>query len=178
MEELSQIIEYVEFVNSRVRKYKDVSNLIQNDEVTPETINKALANYSNVNLALIGEYKRLKANVFKLELNYQEWWDAKFSEARKLLISEIESKTIKISVEEIKVQTRTINKEEYRDWQEKIFAAKEKVSFMLRMVDNWKKVDQILITLSHNMRSEMRTLTLESRINTDRDKVRRRTKVE
>jgi hypothetical protein len=177
MEEVAAIVEYVKFVKDRVEKYKRVSSLVEGNEVNPATLNRALAEYSNVNLALIGEYKRLKADVFRLELDYQEWWDKKFSQARRDLISEFESKTVKVSLEEIKTQTRTTNREKYRDWQEQIFAAKEKVSFMLRMIDNWKKMDSILIALAHNMRSEIRSLSLESRINSDRDRVRTRERI-
>jgi len=167
-----EIVEYVKFIQEQIQKHKDSSQLINNNEITPAVINRALGEYSTVNLALIAEYNRLKAESFSMDLDYTKWWDDLFVKVRQNMIAETESKTIKIAVKEIEATVRNKNSEKYQEWQNKKFVQEGKVRFMIRLLDNWKKVDNVLVNISLNMRSEMKSLSLESRINQNRDRVR------
>ena len=170
---IDYVTEYVKYVTTQLNNFRKASKLIENDQVTPLTVNRALALYSEVNDSLIGEYERLNAELHKLEYGvggYEEWWDDAFSKTRKIMIAEFESKSVKISVKEFESETRVNYRTEYREWQEKLFSTKSKLEFIKRKIEAWKKVDNILINLSYNMRAEMKTLSLDNRMNARRER--------
>ena len=45
-----------------------------------------------------------------------------------------------------------------------------KMQFILRMMDTVKTYDNILVSLANNMRQEMRSLSIESRMNSYKDR--------
>ncbi len=170
MELEKNLTEYVQFIVQEVDKYKKATVLVDQDadEVTPKTINTALSNYGTINLMLIAEYNRKKAELRQVEMDYEEWYDKKFSAIRQEMTSKVESKSIKISVKEIETEVRVQNTQEYKEWQAKIFKAEQQVSFFRRMLEMWKKMDSILINISYNMRSEMKSLSLDDRMNSQK----------
>lgn len=165
-------IDYIAYVEEQIKLFNEISTLHRDKEITPELINKALATYEQVNIGLIGEYNRAKINEYETRKRYEKWYDKTFSEVRKAMIKEVGDKPIKISVKEYETQLRVEHEEEYWKWQDAITIAENKTSFLLRLVEGWKKYDSILVTLSHNMRSEMFALSLDNRINSDRDTIR------
>lgn len=170
MELEKNLTEYVQFVVEEVDKYKKATVLVDQDadEVTPRTINTALSNYGTINLMLIAEYNRKKAELRQVEMDYEEWYDDKFSKVRQQMMSEFEGKTVKIAVKEFETEVRVRNKTEYKEWQAKIFKAEQQVSFFRRMLDMWKKMDGVLLNISYNMRSEMKSLSLDDRMNSQK----------
>jgi hypothetical protein len=164
--------DYIKFVEEQIKVYQKRSNLVVDGEVPFTEVNRVLAEYSQVNLALIAEYNRKKKEKHDIEFAYQKWWDRRFVETRNKMIAETESKTIKISVKEIEAQVRYENEEKYEEWLNKKTSAEYQVRFMIRLLDNWKKIDTILVTLSNNARQEMKSLSIETRASEDRDKIR------
>lgn len=164
---MPDIIEnYIEYVTKTINKYKNLNILInKEDEINPEDLNRALAEYLNINLMLIAEYQRSKIDLFKISNEYDRWYDEKFIDCRNQMIKDTESKTIKNSLKEIEILLRFQWKDEYYRWQERIKEAEYKVAFLRRLVEQYKKFDQVLVTLSSNLRQEMRTISLPDRVN-------------
>ena len=58
-----------------------------------------------------------------------------------------------------------MRKDEYQARLAELETSESRMRFLLRMTDLMKSYDSILTTLSSNMRQEMRTLSLDSRMN-------------
>jgi hypothetical protein len=157
---------YIEYVMEMIDKFKKHSKLIENDRITPYLLNKALGEYQDVNLALIGEYQRAKVELKKCQDAYNEWNDEKFMTVRKEMFAEFEGKTVKVSVKEIETGLRVKYRDDYNAYQQNISDAEMKVSFLRRLVEQWKRFDSVLTTLSYNMQSELRALSIVERFNT------------
>lgn len=158
---------YQEYVNKHIEKYKKYQQLINknSNEISPMLINRALAQYNDVWDMLIGEYQKYKDELIDLEDEMNDWFDEKFVEVRHELINEIESKTVKLAVKEIETELKVRYSKTYRQYREAIKIVEKKKRFILRQIDKWKKFDGILNTLSNNLRSEMKALSLENRMN-------------
>lgn len=168
--------DYIKFVEETIENYRKVGDLVREDEVRPQDLNRALAYYFNSNLALAAEYQRAKIEEAELQIQYEEWWDNVFEKARETIRKEYEeSKSIKPAVKEYETRARTANRVEFSSWKRKLTKAEAKTRFLLRLLETFKKYDSILTALSNNMRSEMRSLSLEDRMNRDpaKNKVRR-----
>lgn len=159
---------YIEYVNSIIKDFGYIKNIVHKGEVTPQALNTALALYGRVGDGLIAEYQRIKEEHLKIDLEYNAWYDQKFEEARTEIINEYSNvKGVKPSVKEFDTRVRTKFAFEYETWQRKLRESEGKIRFLIRIMDNHKKFDGILVTLSSNMRQEMRSLSLDSRMNSN-----------
>jgi hypothetical protein len=162
---------YIEYVTKVIKQYTEASNLItEENEVTPQALDTALALYLPTSASLLSEYQRAKIDHFSLENEYNKWYDSIFVKEREKLTSDLESKSLKISVKEIETYIRNNNSKEFYEWQEKLKTSEYKISFLRRVLEQYKKFDAILIALSNNMRTEVRSLSLDARMNSQ-DKV-------
>lgn len=162
---------YIEFVQSTIEKYRKNVDLIHDDRITPATINEALANYSSILFILTSEYQRKKAEAYETQLDFEAWWDEKFVEKRRAL-NDVNLPASKwASKQEIESEVRATYSVEYKAWKTVLFELDSKVSFYRQLLENWKKFDSILISLSHNMRSELKALSVEDRANKNLDVV-------
>lgn len=158
---------YIAFVNDMIDKYKKIGELIDTDSqtVTPEKINSALSLYYNVSLALIAEYQRAKITYEAMSIDFQNWKDRNFEEAKATVLAEYEDKKIKPSVTEFETRARTLHEEEYAYRTMELQEAESRMRFLLRMLDTLNKYDSILTAISYNMRSELKALSLDDRMN-------------
>lgn len=159
---------YINFVEEQIRKYRDKSKLIISKDIQPYLVNKTLAEYQDINLMLNAEYERAKTKFVEIQDAFQEWWDEVFLKAREYLNPLDRPATKWASIKEIEAYTRHNNKEQFRIWKRKLNDVDARMSFIKRLLDQWKKFDGILTTLSTNMRSELRALSIENRANDDR----------
>lgn len=167
MESISTNIErYLAFVNEEIKKFKSSTKLITNDHITPEAINRALGDYQITNATLIAEYQRSKTNEYIIKAQFEDWWDSKVSEARDRILSSIEGKKYP-AYKEYELVAKKDNEREYREFQDKINVAENETSFLRRLVEAFKKQDNVLVNLSLNMRSELKALSLEDRVNSN-----------
>jgi hypothetical protein len=162
---LKQEEDYIKWVMSIIEKYKDSYNVIYNNEISPYLINEVLANYNHIFDMLNTEYQRCKSIHFKLKCEFDDWYDERFVEVRDDLILKSKSDKIKVSLVEIEKVLKVQHKDNYRLYRDKVNTADMKTSYMRRNLENWKKVDSVLNTLSNNLRSEMHSMSLISRIN-------------
>lgn len=158
---------YIDYVNTQIKKFGKTSKLIQNNTISPESLNRALGEYLEVNLGLLSEYQLAKLNEIAVTDEYQQWYDKAFVNIKSQMNSNSEKKTAKFALKEYEIQLRHQYQKEYYEWSSRIKESQMKVRFLLRIVDLYKKYDNILTTLSSNMRSEIRSLSLEGRMNTE-----------
>lgn len=159
--------DYVSYVTDTINKCKKMGDLIDEiqEVVTPARLNTALALYFNISSWLIAEYQRQKIcyEITKREFDY--WKDELFEKAKKQVIFEYAETKIKPSVTEFETRARFMEKEKYQEKLAELETAESRMRFLLRMTDLLKSYDSILTTLSSNMRQEMRTLSLDNRMN-------------
>lgn len=158
---------YISFVDQMVKDYNKIGNLINSEsgEITPERINSALALYYNTSLALIAEYQRQKINFEVETLEFKVWEDEKFELAKTSVLQDYADTKIKPSIKEFDTRMRTLFKEEWVERNAQLAESEAKMRFLLRMMDTLQRYDSILTTISYNMRAEMRSLSLDDRMN-------------
>ena len=173
--------DYVVFVGNIVERYKRIGDLASganNAEITPATLNGALADFYPVCVGLNAEYQRAKMEHIQAKNAFTRWWDEIFLKARRDVISEYqreEIRGVKPSVTEYEVRARTDNAERYERKKNELDALEAKAEFLRRLLDTLASYDRVLTTLSNNMRSEMFAINIDRRTNVDpsRNKVRR-----
>lgn len=174
--------DYIKFVDEMIKKYQQIGNLINEEsgDITPEKINSALALYYNVSLALIAEYQRQKINYEAESIEFKAWEDEKFQQAKEVIFAEYaDVPKIKPSVKEFDSRMRLMNKDDWKAKSMSLAESESRMRFLLRLSDNLQRFDGILTTISYNMRAEMKSLSLDLRMNANpegitRNKVRTR----
>lgn len=159
--------DYKEYVEQQLDQFSKYASLIDDAslEVTPELVNTALANYTNVNVALNAEYQRYKSELQKAERSFQLWWDERFTDVRKENNRLDIAGTKWISYKEIASETRMRYKEEYDQWASHVQELEDRVNFLRRLLDQWEKHGHMLAQLGQNMRAEMQSLGVQDRVN-------------
>ena len=159
--------EFLDYVKNAIQKFGEIGKLVRKGQVHPEEINYALAMYMETSLILNAEYQRIKMIHLDLEEDYKRWYDEKFDEAKERVIQEYKANgtTTKPNLKEIEIRLRNYYRKQYDDYQKKLKVANAEVRFLLRVLETYKKYDNILTNLSQNMRSEMKALSLENRVN-------------
>ena len=161
---MEKYVAYVSEIVNRCSKMGDLVDEIQN-AVTPQKLNTALAMYFNISAWLIAEYQRQKIAYESEKRSFSLWWDEQFEKAKKQVLLEYAETKVKPSVTEFETRARLMNQGEYYALQAKVDTSEARMRFLLRMTDLLKSYDSILTTLSSNMRQEMRTLSLDNRMN-------------
>lgn len=160
------VTDYIEYVQETINKFSSIGDLVQNDEISPNRLNKALGQFYDISLSLNAEYQRQKIQHAELETDYQIWYDNAFTEAKKIVLEENESsKSAKPAMKEYEVKMRTVFKSEWREWNLALKKSEAKTQFLLRLRETLNKYDNILTTIAYNMRSEMKALSIEDRSN-------------
>lgn len=159
---------YIKFVEEMIAKYQAIGNLVDSEsgEITPQKINTALSLYYNTSLALCAEYQRQKIEFEKKSIEFKTWEDRIFEEAKDSVMKDyLETKSIKPSVKEFETRARTLHEAEYALKTMELSEAEARMRFLLRMLDTLNKYDSILTAISYNMRSELKALSLDDRMN-------------
>lgn len=167
---------YLKFVEREIEKFQENTSLISDDHLTPRVINKALAEYGTNSAMLISEYQRAKIGHYEIQSEFADWWDRVVNEAREDVLENVEGKKYP-AYKEYELVAKQNNAQQYRDYQNQIAVAERKISFLRRLLETWKKQDQILVTLAHNMRAELKALSLEDRTNSDKGDTTRKRRV-
>lgn len=163
---------YIEYVQDTIKKFSKIGDLIQNNEISPSRLNKALGQYYDISLALNAEYQRNKIEHSALETEYQIWYDECFEQAKNIVRNEYsESRSIKPSLKEYETTLRRHFRTEWKEWDIRIKESEAKVQFLLRLRETLNKYDNILTAISYNMRSEMKALSIEDRSNANPESV-------
>ena len=163
---------YIEFVDKMISDYRTIGELVNNEnQITPQRVNTALASYYTISLAIGAEYQRQKIKFVALNLENKVWEDEVFEKAKSEVINDYVEKKIKPSVKEFETRMRLRNRDEWLRRNLEIAEAEASMRFMLRMSDTIKGFDGILTTISYNSRAEMKALSLDDRMNASPDGV-------
>ena len=157
---------YTNHVVEFIEEYKNQVTLIDKryDSITPELLNRAIANYGSHSATLVGEEARLRGYLKEVKRAFDKWYSATFMDVRNRLRNEAtSSKTI--AVKEIEMALKTYHSDKYFEFQEMIENTELKIDFIHNLATFWKRQDGMLTALSFNLRSEMQSLSLTSRAN-------------
>ena len=172
--------EYIKFVRDIIAKYKGIGELVlpSETEVTPRRLNAALADYYSTCAGLNAEYQRAKMEHISAKNSFDRWWDTIFIDAKKRVIADYareDVRGVKPSVTEFETRARLDNADRYYDTKERLDALEAQAHFLLRMLETLASYDRVLTTLSNNMRSELFSISIDRRANSDpgKNKVRR-----
>ena len=155
--------EKIEFIN-------DIGNLIQNGEISPESLNECLGNYFSITRYILTLYESVSLEDDNLKLEYKIWYAEKFLKSKTSLNEGVTAKTKMASTTEIEQNLIVTNKSEYVDWQQKLIISEKRKSFYYRIMESWKANSQQIVQLSQNMRSELIALKTQDKANEDLQK--------
>lgn len=152
--------EKIEFINS-------IGNLIQNGEISAESLNECLANYFSITRYILTLYESVSLEDDMLKLEYKTWYAEKFLESKTNLNKDITAKTKMASTTEIEQNLIVTNKSEYVNWQQRLIISEKRKSFYLRILESWKANSQQIIQLAQNARTEIFSLKTQDKANED-----------
>lgn len=156
--------DYIRYVQETQKEFSEMGNLISAGEVSPDKVNRALARFWKVSGMLASEYNRVKVELANAELTLEMKTDGWFEEARQAVIDLYRSeRSIKPAVKEYEIQMRRAHAEEYYALKGRITDLEIRKDFLLRLRETLNKMDSILVTLSANMRSELKALSTDAR---------------
>ena len=152
--------EKIEFINS-------IGNLIQNGEISAESLNECLANYFSITRYILTLYESVSLEDDMLKLEYKTWYAEKFLESKTDLNKDVTAKSKMASTTEIEQNLIVTNKSKYVEWQQKLIISEKRKSFYLRIMDSWKSNSQQIIQLAQNARTEIFSLKTQDKANED-----------
>lgn len=152
--------EKIEFING-------IGNLIQNGEISAESLNECLANYFSITRYILTLYESVSLEDDMLKLEYKTWYAEKFLESKTNLNKDITAKTKMASTTEIEQNLIVTNKSEYVNWQQRLIISEKRKSFYLRILESWKANSQQIIQLAQNARTEIFSLKTQDKANED-----------
>ena len=144
--------EKIEFINS-------IGNLIQNGEISAESLNECLANYFSITRYILTLYESVSLEDDMLKLEYKTWYAEKFLESKTNLNKDVTAKTKMASTTEIE--------QNYVNWQQRLIISEKRKSFYLRIMESWKANSQQIIQLAQNARTEIFSLKTQDKANED-----------
>lgn len=152
--------EYVEFVLTSISNYKKYSNELESDprEIHPQDVQHLLAVYQSAKLGLLADLQRRKSNFRQLNRQFKAWWSSKLLEAKDKLT--LPGKKYP-AVKDYTVQAECDHAVEYEEWQTKLQDAEDKYEFMKLLKDDWDSFQKTLCTINDNMKSELRSLSVD-----------------
>jgi len=157
---------FVEYVEEQIEMFKMYSKMYEDGshEFSSNEINNALLHFTGVSSALSAEYQFRKKNLATAKKDFQIWLDSKFIEAKKKVM-EGKPASFKPAKTEIDIYMRYSNVELWKKYSDLIEDGELAVRFLRRLLEQWKQHGQIMIALSHNMRSEMQSFGITNAVN-------------
>ncbi len=155
---------YLEYVQAAIQDINEYSDLVRDGQIIPARLHIVMAKYVRIAGALQMEFQRVKTQHKRYSEKFQMWQDEKIVFTRDELRSSRPASS-SISMKEIETQVRVDNRKEYQKWREELLNLEEKLEFLKSLAKIWDKEDNLLVTLSHNMRSEMKSLSIIDRAN-------------
>jgi hypothetical protein len=172
------VAKHMEFVTEFFNRYKETVKLIYDDQILHTEVNKALGLYEEIAISLNTAYQAVVREEESVKKQFRRWYDKKFEEAKREVIQDYininrESKgaAVKPALKEFEVRIRTSNEEEYNYFEDIQEELHRKVRYIIRCINDFKKFDGLLVTLSQNLRQEMKSMSIEKRALSDPETV-------
>jgi hypothetical protein len=165
---------YVNYVIEFIDEYKRQVKLVdKHDMILPSYLNRAIAEYGSHSATLVSEEARLRGYLKEVKRDFDKWNSRTFMEVRTRLNNESTSKK-QIAVKEIEMAVKTYHADKYYEFTEAMENTELKIDYIHNLASFWKKQDNMLSNLSYNMRSELKSLSVQSRANGETEQSKRR----
>jgi hypothetical protein len=153
---------YIKFVTESINTYKQYTDrLIKSESILqPYDVQYILAHYQTVKSGLLSEMCRRKRLYKIADRNFKLWWNSCLLAAKNSLTGDGKKY---VAVKDYTIQAEENNKEEYIKRQEEVQDAEEMYEFIKSLKSDWDSFQFILQMLNDNMKSELRSLTLDGR---------------
>ncbi|MBD3216513.1 MAG: hypothetical protein GF311_28120 [Candidatus Lokiarchaeota archaeon] len=145
---------FISFVVEYCKKIKKLINVIQDNHILPEEVNRVLAQYGIILSDLNLEYQEIKELHLKKELELGQWRDLHFCEVKDDMKKDA-PRSIKLAVSEIEMEMKR-RFPNYYDLEESYRMLDLKKSYILKLMQDLDKITDRIRTLSNNLRSEMK----------------------
>lgn len=155
--------EYVDFVLKSIETYRNYSDKLTSDDfqVYPQDVQYLLASYQSAKFGLLAEKHRRLQHWRLLSRQFKRWWNTKVDEARTELTANIKAGGKFPALKEYSIKAEEAHKQEYSDWQDRVEDAEDKYKFMEDLKKDWDEFQTILSSLNSNMKSELKSLSID-----------------
>ena len=159
--------DFLESDSEKIEFIENIGQIIQNGNISPESLNEALANFFSIQRYLITLYESVNLEFEMMKLEYDQWYAEAFQNSKLKLNEGVTAKTKFASTTEIQNDIIVSNKHEYNEYQQKLILADRRRSFYYRIMESWKSNSQQIIQLAQNARTEIFALNVEKKANED-----------
>jgi len=154
-----RLITFCEQQIAKMSRYASLNN--SEGQIGFYELNRALAEYQNINLALISLGVMAKVEYSKAKEAFEDWYAEKYITERSILNPPTVSTTKWYAAKEIEMHVRSKYKAEYKAMLMEQEYAEHKVSLLRRLQDSWTAHQYVLARLSKNVESELRGSSVE-----------------
>jgi len=154
-----RLVAYCEEQISKMSRYAALNNA--EGQLGFYELNRALSEYQNINLSLIGIEVLAKNEHARAIEAFEEWYADKYITEREILNPRSMSTTKWYAAKEIEMQVRTKHKADYTRLNNERIYAEHKVAMLRRMLDSWTAHQFVLARLSKNVEAELGGSKLE-----------------
>lgn len=159
---------YVAFITEQLERAKEVIKIVDDlkQMVTPLSLNTALGYYTEVCTALNTECRRKTIELENLRLDMTAWMGKNTVDLRKQFVIDLgKTAAYKVSKAELEDEVRSMFPHEYRAYREKEIELEAIVAWCERALHQLSRHESILTQTGQNLRTEVRSLGLEVRLN-------------
>lgn len=154
-----RLVAYCEEQISKMSRYASLTN--NDGQIGFYELNRALGEYQNINLSLIGIEVLAKNELSRATEAFEAWYAEKYITEREILNPHSVSTTKWYAAKEIEMHVRTKYKLEYTRLNNEKIYAEHKVAMLRRMLDSWTAHQFVLSRLSRNAEAELGGSKLE-----------------
>ena len=158
---------FLENDSEKIEFIESIGQIIQDGNISPESLNEALGNFFSVQRYLITLYESVNLEFEMLKLEYKTLYAECFQQSKIKLNEGITAKSKFASTTEIENDVIVSNKHEYNEYQQKLIIGDRRRSFYYRLMESWKSNSQQIIQLAQNARTELFSLSVEKKANED-----------
>jgi hypothetical protein len=157
-----KIDEYIDFTEKTIDYIKSTLSIFKNKttEIPPDQINDILANYYGMSTWLTEQYEIETIHYKHEQQEYKVWWAEKIRAASNSLnTGRIQSKYANAT--ETESEAINNNKDEYILKNDNLIIKERRVSLFKHLLESWKDILSVAITLASNSRADMKSLGIE-----------------
>lgn len=148
---------FFSFVQTKIEQLAEFKRNIQDiNNVTLQELNVALFQHNETYNSLVSLYNIAATEEEVVKMDFQLWFDEKYTEARALLNPPNLSSMKWASTKEIESYVRTKNKEGFRQRRVAVIAAERQTAFCRRLMEGWDGLKFSLNTISKNQQIQYR----------------------
>ena len=149
-----KLFSFIQEQTAKMSRYAALNN--SEGQIGFYELNRALAEYQNINLALISLGVMAKVEYSKAKEAFEDWYAEKYITERNILNPPSVSSTKWYAAKEIEMHVRHKYKKEYKELLMEQEFAEHKVALLRRLQDSWTAHQFVLARLSRNVEADLR----------------------